>query len=1005
MRLICYATLITLLSYLFFIPSLNAQPTFVVHQDAATSNDATEVCFDIYADNFTNLIGFGFPVTWDSDVLQFKEIRNINLSGLSRDDFDLSEANRGRYTVNWNALDNFPTSINNGFVLYKACFTPTPRCGANTIMGIDTTGLDEGRNAYANIAFSLGDELVGINVGFYKQDAAFVIPCPCDLEAQIVATTPTPSNEGVIDLCLGESLDVVGEARFQAGFEPTNGLKYTWNFGNGTTSHEATTSYQYTQSGIYTLSLEVADTLTNCASTNSNQLKIRVAAAPTVELIDDRSFCPNELITLNSTNVRIAAGVASGLSVMPNDSSMIADAFRADSLFLPDGEGVAYQSQLSLNAFPAGATIQQASDIAAICLNMEHSWARDLNISLICPNGNRIKLHNFVGQTGNRIRLGTPNEGDESNPIAGLGAQYCWTSDATNPTWLEYSDLNAPNSPLSLPAGNYQPVGNFEDLIGCPLNGTWTLEVEDLWALDNGFIFNWGILFNPDLIPEVETFTVPIADFAWQNHPDAQTISANTITLSPSQTGLLAVPYIITDAMGCVYEDVLHINIDGTLDCDCETLPKLVIPSTPRCSNTGQTYAVRVNTEAGNTITSSSGIIAGSSGFLTVYNIPAGQEVTITITNAEGCNRSQTVAAPNCGGGCPEIAAPQLNINTVVLCEGENLPTISVQSQGLTTTTQIRWYAVESGGTTIATGNAFTPSQAGDYYAAFFDTANACTSPRTLARVAVLDAPNATISGNLQVCAGERTTLTASGGATYAWNNFARSNKVGVKAGIYAVTVTDTNGCQDVATVTVVEINGPPCIECPFKAAPQSTGNRQACSSEAIPALSVTGAGVNSTSEIRWYNNATGGAVLARGFSFTPNAAGTYYAEIFDTSNNCPSPRRAITLTIINCIGTAGSALSIRNTNSTNQAFELLQAQPNPFQDETKIRFELLQEDSVELILYDVAGRIIYQQTAYYTTGIQDWTIAAKQLTGSGLYFYRLQTTTHSVLGKLVLEK
>ena len=39
----------------------------------------------------------------------------------------------------------------------------------------------------------------------------------------------------------------------------------------------------------------------------------------------------------------------------------------------------------------------------------------------------------------------------------------------------------------------------FTDLVGCPLNGTWTLTVNDLFAIDNGYICDWSINFDPTL--------------------------------------------------------------------------------------------------------------------------------------------------------------------------------------------------------------------------------------------------------------------------------------------------------------------------------------------------------------------------------------------------------------------------------------------------------------------------------------------------------------------------
>ena len=39
-------------------------------------------------------------------------------------------------------------------------------------------------------------------------------------------------------------------------------------------------------------------------------------------------------------------------------------------------------------------------------------------------------------------------------------------------------------------------------LIGAPLNGDWTIFVQDKWAIDNGFIFKWSINFDPTIVQD-----------------------------------------------------------------------------------------------------------------------------------------------------------------------------------------------------------------------------------------------------------------------------------------------------------------------------------------------------------------------------------------------------------------------------------------------------------------------------------------------------------------------
>lgn len=168
---------------------------------------------------------------------------------------------------------------------------------------------------------------------------------------------------------------------------------------------------------------------------------------------------------------------------------------------LPDGDGTSYQSSLTFTGFGANQTMTSAGDLLYVCAKMEHSWIRDLQIDLLAPDGQKVELNKFLGQTGSEVFLGEPNESDETGaPIPGVGYRYCWTMDATRPPMLEFANANA--GIKTLPATSYKPATPFSDLIGTKLNGAWNIKVTDLWGADNGFIFEWTIAFNPALLTE-----------------------------------------------------------------------------------------------------------------------------------------------------------------------------------------------------------------------------------------------------------------------------------------------------------------------------------------------------------------------------------------------------------------------------------------------------------------------------------------------------------------------
>jgi hypothetical protein len=79
--------------------------------------------------------------------------------------------------------------------------------------------------------------------------------------------------------------------------------------------------------------------------------------------------------------------------------------------------------------------------------------------------------------------------------------------------------------------------------------------------------------------------------------------------------------------------------------------------------------------------------------------------------------------------------------------------------------------------------------------------------------------------------------------------------------------------------------------------APVSGGNKERCTGQPVPPLTVT-VGAGETAD--WYADASGGTALATAtLSYTPAAAGTFYAEARNLSTGCRSTTRtAVTLTI-----------------------------------------------------------------------------------------------------------
>ncbi len=92
------------------------------------------------------------------------------------------------------------------------------------------------------------------------------------------------------------------------------------------------------------------------------------------------------------------------------------------------------------------------------------------------------------------------------NPT-GVGFDYCWSnSDTYQYASAEGSLIDNSNhergytnalivTPSNATNGTqfYHPYQSFQSLVGCKLNGVWTIQICDSWGLDNGYIFSWEI--------------------------------------------------------------------------------------------------------------------------------------------------------------------------------------------------------------------------------------------------------------------------------------------------------------------------------------------------------------------------------------------------------------------------------------------------------------------------------------------------------------------------------
>lgn len=243
----------------------------------------------------------------------------------------------------------------------------------------------------------------------------------------------------------------------------------------------------------------------------------------------------------------------------------------SDRIFLPDGVpcgdmGCSYRSTVTFTDFAPESQISSVEDIQYVLLNIEHSYVGDIYINITCPNGQSADLMRYGGsgssnclsaigashrgwdgtqsnvQTGSYFGIpvdeGSSNKCDstEYGNRPGTGWNYCWSDNSTSGYTYgagdgriyragNYSGGHIDSSHVSSGTNFYHPDDSFTNLVGCPLNGEWYIEIYDGWGDDNGYVFGWALALDPELLPRTDTCEMNgyYVDGAFTNRRDSIT--------------------------------------------------------------------------------------------------------------------------------------------------------------------------------------------------------------------------------------------------------------------------------------------------------------------------------------------------------------------------------------------------------------------------------------------------------------------------------------------------
>ncbi|MEN8901922.1 MAG: PKD domain-containing protein, partial [Nonlabens sp.] len=361
---------------------------------------------------------------------------------------------------------------------------------------------------------------------------------PCQTITTNIVTTPATDPDGILRICQGDTVTFDGQATFS---DDDSGATYEWDLANGGGFNPGQVQTEtYAATGIYQTKLRVTDNV-GCTDREEIDLVVQVSSDPDFSgtIAADTQVCFGESTTITG----VATTQEFAIPVSPPITG---------TTFLPDGSGVSYTTCINVDLFAPGAVITNASDIVDIFVNMEHSFLGDLQLTVSAPNGSSVDLHSNGG--GGGTFLGVPID-DDNVLDPGTGFDYVFTESATQ-TWLQASNVTT-----TIPAGDYLPVDPYSSFLGSPLNGQWCITITDNLRSDNGYIFFWGLNFNPAIIPAELSFTPEVVAEGWQNSPDITNNTGNIVTITPTAAGQNCYTYEMTDNHGCTYTEEVCIDV------------------------------------------------------------------------------------------------------------------------------------------------------------------------------------------------------------------------------------------------------------------------------------------------------------------------------------------------------------------------------------------------------------------------------------------------------------
>jgi len=698
--------------------------------NGSTGNSISVSQSGVYAVTATNAEGCSATT---NVTLTVNPLPSVNISGNSSfcqgDNVSLTATGASSYAWN-NSSSNASITVNNA--------------GTYTVTGTDANGCISTATKTVSVNPTYNIPLThsmceGESYNFYGQNITAAGTYThtlqtvngCDSVLTLVVTLealPPTAITGNTTICEGET----------ATLTANGGVSYSWS--NGSTNNSISVS----QSGLYTVTATNAE---GCSA--PADVTVTVNPLPNVNITGNNSFCQGDNVSLTATGASSYAwnNSSSNASITVNNAGTY-------TVTGTDANGCSSTATKTVSVNP----IYNIPLTHSMCEGESYNFygqnitaAGTYTHTLQTVNGCDSVLTLVVtlealpptAITGNT----TICEGETATLTANGGVSYSWSNGSTN------------NSISVSQSGVYTVTATNAEGCSAPANVTVTVNPLPSVNISGNSSFCQG---------DNVTLTATGANtYVWSN-----TSTNAAITVSNAGT------YTVTgmDANGCSNNTTKTVSMNPTYN---------VALAHSMCE--GESYNFYGQ------------------------NITAAGTYTHTLQTVNGCDSVLTLVVTL------KALPPTVITGNTTICEGE---TVTLTANGGVS------YLWNNG----STNNNISVSQSG-VYTVTTTNAEGCSATADVT-VTVNPLPNVNISGNTTLCAGNSTTLTATGADSYTWSTGDNTASVSISAfGIYTVTGTTTAGCSGTANVTVL-VSQLPVITI--------TGETDICAGESTT-LTVTG--------------------------------------------------------------------------------------------------------------------------------------------------------------------